>query len=388
MGAFLLAALDPAAPALAQSERAVGLVPRNAGERRVALVIGNSNYEASMGKLVNPANDARDMAWALKQLGFEVTHRQDVDRRQFEAAVEAFRANVRDASIAVFYFAGHGVQVDNVNYLVPLEAKLKTQLDAKYRGIDASWVVEAMQEGGAKASIVILDACRNNPLPKGGRSGSRGLAVMQSGTGSLIAFAASPGQVADENVSGRNGLYTEELLRYLHTPGISAPEVFQRTREGVYRRSNQRQTPQDWNALVGGVYLAGGSGEPPPPPPPPLPPPPNGTDLLVYGMLGLGGVLGVYAVLQFQEANDLQDEAQSVCGSDPDRCTQLQDDRDAAVRNALTAAVVGAGLIWAALRDSDAGSSQNPRGALLQAWPMLTADDRGRSAGVFLRLRW
>ena len=242
------------------AQRGVGVRARqNAGaEKRVALVIGNANYGRSMGRLINPANDAVDMAAALRELGFQVTHKRDLDREGFEEALDAFSETARGSAVALFYFAGHGVQVEQVNYLVPIGARLKKQLHAKYRAIPANLVVDSMKAGGARANIVILDACRNNPLPKTGRSAGKGLASMAPGSGTLIAFAAGPGQEADENPRGRNGLYTQELLKNMRTPGISIIEVFQRTRQAVYRRSRQKQTPLDWNSLVGrSIYLAG-----------------------------------------------------------------------------------------------------------------------------------
>ncbi len=240
-------------------QRGVGVRerPPDGAKRRVALVIGNTNYGRSMGRLVNPANDAEDMARKLRQLGFQVTLKRDLDREGMERAVEDFSEQAQGAAVALFYFAGHGVQVDRVNYLVPLRSRLRKQLDAKYRAVPASWVVDNMKSGGARANIVILDACRNNPLPKSSRSAGSGLAAMQVGTGTLVAFAAGPGQTADENPRQRNGLYTSELLKHMGIPGISILDVFQRTREGVYRRSRRKQTPQDWIQLVGTIYLAG-----------------------------------------------------------------------------------------------------------------------------------
>ena len=245
--------------ALALAQRSAWIQGRETAgaERRVALVIGNSAYDRSMGRLVNPVNDAEDMARTLRSLGFEVSHRQNLNREAMEKAVMAFTVSARDSAVALFYFAGHGVQVDRVNYLVPLGSRMFSQLDAKYRAVPANWVVDHMKNSGARANIVILDACRNNPLPKTRRSGGRGLAAMQGGSGTLIAFAAGPGQEADENPRGRNGLYTGELLKNLRQPGLSLVEVFQRTRNEVFRRSGNQQTPQDWNQLVGSIFLAG-----------------------------------------------------------------------------------------------------------------------------------
>jgi formylglycine-generating enzyme required for sulfatase activity len=256
---LLLLTVASAAPAFAQRgvERAEGTAVDGL---RVALVIGNAGYGPSLGRLVNPTHDAEDMAAALEELGFSVELKVNADRRGMDDAVNGFRTRVADAEVAVFYLAGHGIQVEEKNYLVLIGAKLRWQIDAKYMAVNASWIVDSMYSGGAKASIVIVGACRNNPLPKGARGGGRGLAAMQ-GTGALIAFAASSGQTADENVDKRNGLYTQELLKQLREPGLSVVEVFQRTREEVYSLSEERQAPEDWNRLVGTVVLKTGDGQ-------------------------------------------------------------------------------------------------------------------------------
>ena len=170
---LLLLAIASAAPAFAQRgvERAKGTAVDGL---RVALVIGNAGYGASLGRLVNPTHDAEDMAAALEELGFSVELKVNADRRGMDDAVNGFRTRVADAEVAVFDLAGHGVQVEEKNYLVPIGAKLRWQIDAKYMAVNASWIVDAMYSGGAKASIVILDACRNNPLHKGARGGEIG----------------------------------------------------------------------------------------------------------------------------------------------------------------------------------------------------------------------
>lgn len=224
--------------------------------KRMALAIGNSAYDPSIGKLVNPAHDAEDMAGALRGLGFRVTLKENLDKEGMERAVDEFRGTLAGSAVVVFYYAGHGVAVENANYLVPLGVKLEKQSDAKYRAIKVDeWVGLIHDAAPDAAHIVILDACRNNPLPKDSRALGRGLAAAQSATGVLIAFSAGPGQTADENPDGRNGLYTAALLEQLRVPGQPVGEVFQHARESVYQRSGGRQAPQDWNQLVGSVVL-------------------------------------------------------------------------------------------------------------------------------------
>ncbi len=207
-----------------------------ASEDRVALVIGNAAYKDA--PLANPVNDATDIARALEQSGFKVILRRNVGPREMRQAIRDFGNELRRAQVGLFYFAGHGVQVKGENYLVPVGADIQSEAEAEDLAINANLALRTMEESQAKVSIVILDACRNNPYSRGFRSVSRGLAQMNAATGSLVAFATAPGSVAFDG-TGRNGIYTKHLLANLAHPDTDISKVFQRTRAGGER--NRRQ---------------------------------------------------------------------------------------------------------------------------------------------------
>ncbi len=236
---------------------------------RTALVVGNFRYEEIVGPLRNAGNDAKAVTAALRSLGFKVIEKTNVSRDQLIHAVEDFRKTLPGAEVAVFYYAGHGISVGGSNYLVPLKSGFSPdsvdavglRMRAETRLFNAEQAVADITSGGAGCTIVILDACRNTPIARD--SGTRGMSVgsglseMTPPSGSLIAFATDAGEVALDG-TGANGLYTEELLKNLRTPGITIEQVFKRTRAGVVRRSNGTQVPAEYSRLVGDdVYLAG-----------------------------------------------------------------------------------------------------------------------------------
>ncbi len=236
---------------------------------RTALVIGNARYESSAGKLRNTENDAKTVASALRGLGFSVTEKHNVTREQLLRLVDDFRKTLPGAEIAVFYFAGHGIAVDGANYLVPLKSGFNPEgaeqttlrMLAETHLFNAEQAVADMNAGGARCNIVILDACRNTPLARNGQSrsltGHAGLVEMTPPTGSLIAFSTDAGRTAFDG-DGANGLYTEELLRYMRQPGLAIEQVFKRTRAAVIARSEGGQVPAEYSRLIGDdVYLAG-----------------------------------------------------------------------------------------------------------------------------------
>jgi uncharacterized caspase-like protein len=221
---------------------------------RTALVIGNSAYPTA--PLRNPVNDAADMAAALKRLGFDVTLLTDATMRQMEEAVRAFGLKLRGGGIGLFYFAGHGVQVAGENYLVPVNAAIQSEGDVKYGSLNAGLVLAKMEDAGNGPNVVILDACRNNPFARSFRSAEAGLARMDAPTGSIIAYATAPGHVASDG-EGRNGLYTQHLLRNIATQGLSISDMFMNVREGVVRDSGKKQVPWENTSLIGRFSLAG-----------------------------------------------------------------------------------------------------------------------------------
>jgi uncharacterized caspase-like protein len=222
---------------------------------RYALVMGNSAYGDK--PLKNPANDARDVGRALSRLGFDVQLKTDVGLRAMEDAIRDFGLKLKRGGVGIFYYAGHGVQVQGVNYLVPIGARLSSESDAKFECVDAGRVLGKMEDAGNELNIVILDACRNNPFTRSFRSADQGLARMDAPTGSLVAYATAPNSVASDG-RGQNGLYTKYLLENINTPGVPIEEVFKRVRIGVMNETGKKQVPWESSSIAGYFFLAGG----------------------------------------------------------------------------------------------------------------------------------
>lgn len=240
-----------AAPTYAQ-QRSVGL-NNSSSEKRVALVIGNSAYEVA--PLKNTVNDARDMAQSLSALGFEVLHKENLSQSGMKRAIREFGAKIRNGGVGLFYYAGHGIQVKGVNYLIPVDSKVESEEEVEYEAVDAGFVLAQMGSAGNTTNIMILDACRNNPFARSFRSASRGLAQMNAPGGTLIAYATAPGSVASDG-NARNGIYTQELLKFMRTPNLSIEEVFKRVRISVRNLTQSRQTPWESSSLIGDFYFA------------------------------------------------------------------------------------------------------------------------------------
>lgn len=215
-------------------------------ERRVALVIGNSSYKTS--PLKNPQNDARDMAAALRKLGFEVIERQNVGREALSLAAREFGDKLKGASVGLFYFAGHGLQVKGKNYLVPIDADIAREDEVPYRSFDVNEVLDKMDSARTAVNVVVLDACRNNPFARSFRPAAAGLAQMDAPTGSMISFATAPGSVAQDG-EDNNGLYTGALLKHIATPGLAVEQMFKRVRVDVVQASNNQQVPWESSSL-------------------------------------------------------------------------------------------------------------------------------------------
>jgi formylglycine-generating enzyme required for sulfatase activity len=215
---------------------------------RIALVIGNAAYEEA--PLKNPVNDARAMARRLGELGFQVTKLEDASKAQMEDAIASFEGKLGPQKSALFYYAGHGIQVRGRNYLIPVDAELGSERRARFEAVDVGDVTEAMEYAKSQVNFVILDACRNNPFERRWRGKGRGLVAVDAARGTLIAYATAPGSVAADG-DGENGLYTESLLAALKTPGLSAEEVFKQVRAKVDKESSGQQTPWESSSLTG-----------------------------------------------------------------------------------------------------------------------------------------
>jgi hypothetical protein len=221
---------------------------------RVALLIGNSNYRNS--PLANPANDASDMAALLQSRGFEVDLLLDANQEQMETAIGEFGARLHQSgTIGLFYYAGHAVQIDGANYLIPLGAQLRRQKDVRYKAVDVNQVLDEMGAARNGFNMLILDACRNNPLPRSFRSAAVGLSRLDGPKGTLIAYATTPGSVAEDG-AGRNGTYTKYLLQHMQTPGLPVEQVFKRVLRGVESETGGRQVPWTSSSFSGDFYFS------------------------------------------------------------------------------------------------------------------------------------
>ena len=234
--------------------------PRPA-EVRVALIVGNGNY-LHASRLPNPANDAADIAQVLRKLGFEVIEGRDLDKRGLEDKVREFGRKLDRANIALFFYAGHGMQVGGRNYLIPIDAKLERPGDLSFETVDVSQVL-AQMEAEQRVNLVFLDACRDNPLARsfartlGTRAVSvgQGLATIQGALGTMISYATQPDAVALDG-DGRNSPFTSALLTHLMTPGIEIGSVMKRVRADVVQATRGKQIPWDHSSLIGDVVLA------------------------------------------------------------------------------------------------------------------------------------
>jgi formylglycine-generating enzyme required for sulfatase activity len=241
--------LSPA-PAGGQ-DRTVVPSARGRTAARHALIIGNKDYPQQ--PLTNPVNDATDLADALKTAGFTVTLETNLNRDGMYRALDAFTNKLIKDDAALVYFSGHGMEVQGQNYLLPVDFDATAEYQVKGRALNANDILEALRPRGVAVSILILDACRNNPYRSWARSRSGGLAALQAdqADGAFIAFAAAPGQVASDNPTGRNGLFTKHLKEAIQQPGLSIDEVFSRVREQVYRESGTGQRPYVTTGLIG-----------------------------------------------------------------------------------------------------------------------------------------
>jgi hypothetical protein len=222
---------------------------------RVALVIGNGAYPGPAA-LPNPANDAAAMTAALQRLGFNVTELRDGSREQMAAAVAAVRERLRGKQgVGLFYYAGHGVQLDWHNYMVPVDANLTRAADVPAQALDVDTVIGAFRTAGNRLNILVLDACRDNPF--GGAASGKGLAQMDAPPGTFLAYATAPGNVAEDG-RGRNGLYTGFLVQELAKPAARIEDVFKRVRFQVRQQSGGRQVPWESTSLEDDFYFDDG----------------------------------------------------------------------------------------------------------------------------------
>lgn len=244
--------------------------PGAAGQRKLALVIGNNAYK--IGPLKNPVNDAQAMSSTLKSLGFDVVHRENTSLRDMIDAFQRFSMAARDADVRLVYYAGHGMQVKGRNYLLPVDTEIRAEDEIAGKSADLNELLDRLSGYKQGLNIVILDACRNNPFsgseilgPDGRRLKFRslspgGLARVEAPLGSMIAFSTSPNGIALDNPQAKNSLYTRHLLEQMQIPGQPIELLFKRVRLGVARDTGQMQIPWESSSLMGDFCFKPGAG--------------------------------------------------------------------------------------------------------------------------------
>lgn len=248
------------APCLAAQALAPG-ASTVAGERKVALVIGNGAYR--VGALKNPVNDAQAVAASLRALGFEVVLRENTSLRDMIESFRQFSLNTRSASVRVVYYAGHGLQLKGRNYLLPVDTEIRGEDEVVAKSADLNELLDRLGDAKQGINIIILDACRNNPFsgvelvgPDGRRLKFRGatpagLAPVEAPLGSMVAFSTAPGGVALDNPGEKNSLYTKHLLLSMQSPGLPVELLFKQVRLGVARETGRVQVPWESSSLTG-----------------------------------------------------------------------------------------------------------------------------------------
>lgn len=232
-------------PAFAQS--AASTLPR------IALVIGNTAY--SDAPLRNPANDARAMAAALQKFGFAVSIKLDVARHDLLQAVRSYAADVGSRkAVGFFYYAGHGAQRDWRNFLIPTDARIRSPADLQEQALDLGALLKNLSTARNPVNLIVLDACRDNPLGQEVRLEQKGLSQVDAPPGTLLAYSTAPGNVAADG-TGENGLYTQHLLREMNNPNDKIEDVFKRVRLNVRRDSRGQQIPWESTSLEDDFYF-------------------------------------------------------------------------------------------------------------------------------------
>jgi hypothetical protein len=225
-------------------------------DKRVALVIGNAKYK--FNPLNNPVNDATDMAASLRSVGFDVIEVRDATLKQMREATRRFADKLEVSDVGLVYYSGHGIEVKGTNYLIPVNADIRREYEVVDQAFDASNLLRMMEslQGSVKkrVNILIVDACRNNDLPKSWRSTNNGLARMDAPAGSFISFATAPGQVASDG-NGRNSPYTKHLLNALKQPNVPIEQVFKQVRRNVMDETGGEQVPWENSSLIGDFYF-------------------------------------------------------------------------------------------------------------------------------------
>lgn len=219
-------------------------------EQRVALVVGNNDYTGRLSKLSNSINDARTIRDILKERGFQVIYVEDSSKKSMKQNLDKFYAEIQQGGVGMFYFSGHGIEVEGQNYLIPTDAKIDAKSDTEYEAVALTKITKRMQNAGNRLNIVVLDACRNDPFSRG--VGTGGLAKIEP-IGMFVSYSTGAGSVASDGRAGGNGLFTKSLIKYMKR-GLDLQGVFQETRKEVYQASNHKQFPAIYDQTINGKF--------------------------------------------------------------------------------------------------------------------------------------
>src|SRR5437016_3761852 len=231
-------------------------------EKRVAFVVGNGAYK-NVAELPKPPIDAKAMAGVLRNVGFEVVEGTNLTRDKMTEKLRDVGKKAQGADVAVFFYAGHGIAISGTNYLLPVDADIKSEMDVKLGAAINIDLTLDQTMGDAKVKLVFLDACRDNPFAAKIKSNSptrsvavqAGLAEMKSGEGTLIAFATGPGQTALDGQGGTNSPFTRALIDHITQPGVEIQQAMTEVRAQVNEETNKNQLPWGHTNLIGSVYL-------------------------------------------------------------------------------------------------------------------------------------
>jgi len=250
---------------------------------RFALLIGNASYPDANAPLSLPVKNVRALADELRRHNFDVDAKENLGKEEMQRAIDAFKQKIKAGSTALFFFSGHGLQVGRQSYLIPVNAQIWSEADIRRDGFSIESILTEINGRGARVKLLIMDASRRNPFERRFRASPAGLAPIDAPEGTLIMSAAAPGKVISET-EGENSLFIGEFVKELRSPGLTADEIFSRTRIGVSRVSNGEQVPYVASSLVEDFYFVQPAGRvatsPPPPvvetrPPPRQPPEPR-----------------------------------------------------------------------------------------------------------------
>lgn len=228
-------------------------------EEKRALVIGNGGYH-HLSKLKNPVNDAKAITETLRlrKLGFQVTELHNRNRKQMAKAISQFGRSIKPNSVVLVYFAGHGAQYQGENYLFPVDFNTQDEKELPIEAVSTAFIMDHLKSNTNGLNILVLDACRNNPLSSSGRTGARGLARIENAPPNTYSiYATSPGKIANDNPNGVNGLFTKYLVEYMKQPGLSLSDMVLETRKDVMKASQNQQVPYDYGTLTRKFCMSG-----------------------------------------------------------------------------------------------------------------------------------